>query len=362
MATSSQELNKLPRPFRERSGAAVVNITTPEVQPNLGRFQRDSVKKMLVNVREEGAKTSGKKQRRAQLDNPVVDPSIDKKMIKRGIYRDLNRSATFAPSNTMNHSRSTPTMLPPQQARRASLPYTRRDVTFDQPSVNGSPQNFISCSPGRPLDSGIILDTAEPSPHSPQVLSNSLEDLTEQRPQINTTQVQFPLSLANNPTSTVITIQGCGDHSEHVLDQNGDCVVCDVLHNDQTVNKDLLVDHMISEQRELAMYNRDSGIGNELQLNVLSSSGSRVSPVMFSAETLPSPSKGVAFSRSVELPKTESRSVDFRSTLKEKDFFETTNDLEKVRVLCGVDPLFRLLIGVGSIYHGRVTDCSCRGV
>ena len=294
---------------------------------------------MLVSVREEGAKTTGKKQKRAQLDNPVVDPSIDKRMIKRGIYSDLNRSATFAPSNTMNHSRSTPTILPPQQARRASLPYTRRDVTFDQPSVNGSPQNFISSSPGRPLDSGIILeDTAEPSSHRPQVMSNSLEDLTKQHPQTNTTQVQFPLSLANNPTSGVITVQGCSEHSDHVLNQNGDCVVCDVLHNEQTVNKHLLVDHMVSEQRELVMHNRDSGIGNELQLNVLSSSGNRVSPVMFSTETLPSPSKGTGFSHSVEIPKAESHSMDLRSTLREKDFFETTNDLAKVRVLYGVYP------------------------
>ena len=334
MATSPQELNKLPSQFRQRSGAAVLNITTPEVQPNLGSFRRNSAKKMLVNVQEEGAKTLGKKQRRAQLNNPVVDPSIDKRMLKRGIYSDVSerfRSATFAPSNTMIHSRSSPALLPPPQARRASLPYGRHDITLQQPSINGSPQHFASGAPGRSMDSGVILDTVEKTSHRPQALSNSLEDMTEQRSQTNTTQVQFPLSLANNATPDVTTVQKCSEHLEHVLTQHGVCVVCDVLHNEQpVVNKDSLVNHLVSEQREI--HSRDSGIGNELQLNILPNTDHRVSPVMMAVESLPSPSKGSGFSHSVEVPSTESRSMDFRSSLREKDFFETTNDLAKARV------------------------------
>ena len=334
MATSPQELNKLPRQFRQRSGAAVLNITTPEVQPNLGSFQRSSAKKMLVNVQEEGVKTLGKKQRRAKMDNPVVDPSIDKRMLKRGIYSDVNdrsrSSSTYTPSNTLIHSNSTPALLPPPQARRASLPYVRHDVTLEQPSVNSSPKNFQSCAPGQSLDNGVILDTVESTPHRPQVLSNSLEDLTEQRPRTNTTQVQFPLSLTNNATSDVTTVQKCSEHLDHVLTQHGDCVVCDVLRSEPAVNKDSMVNHLVSEQREMAMHNRDSGIGNELQLNILPNTGSRVSPIMMSTESLPSPSKGLGFSHSVELPLTEPRSMDLRSSLREKDFFETTNDLAKV--------------------------------
>ena len=353
MATSPQELNKLPRQFRQRSGAAVLNITTPEVQPSLGSFQRNSAKKMLVNVQEEGAKMLGKKQRRAQLNNPVVDPSIDKRMLKRGIYSDVSdrfRSATFAPSNTMLHSRSSPALLPPPQARRASLPYARHDVTLEQPSVNGSTQHYASGAPSRSMDSGVILDTAETTPHRPQVLSNSLEDLTTAS-QTNTTQVQFPLSLASNATAGASTVEKCSEHLEHVLTQHGDCVVCDVLRNEQpAVNKDSLVNHLVSEQRE--MHSRDSGIGNELQLNVLPNTDYRVSPVMI--ESLPSPSKGLGFSHSVELPSTESRSMDFRSPLREKDFFETTNDLAKARVFSSsvLSVRFILCVGVGSFYDG----------
>ena len=334
MATSPQELDKLPRQFRQRSGAAVINITTPEVQPKLGSFQRSSAKKMLVNVQEEGAKTLGKKQRRAQLNNPVVDPSIDKRMLKRGIYSDVSerfRSTTYTSSYTMIHSNSTPALLPPPQARRASLPYVRHDVTLEQPSVNGSPQRYASGTPGRSLDSGVILDTVESTPHRPQVLSNSLEDVTEQRLQTNTTQVQFPLSLINNTTAGVTAVQKCSEHLGHVLTEYGDCVVCDVLRNEQpAVNKDSLINHLVSEQRE--MHNRDSGIGNELQLNSLPNTDSHVSPVMMRTDSLPSPSKGLAFSHSVELPSTESHSMELRSSLKEKDFFETTNDLSKARV------------------------------
>lgn len=357
MATS-QELNKLPRQFRQRSGAAVLNITTPEVQPNLGSSQRSSAKKMLVNVQEEGAKTLGKKQRRAQLNNPVVDPSIDKRMLKRGIYSDVSdrfRSATFAPSNTMMHSRSSPALLPPPQSRRASLPYVHHDVTLEQPSVNGGLQHFVSGAPGRSMDSGVILDTVETTPHRPQVLSNSLEDLTEQRPQTNTTQVQFPLSLANNATAGVTTVQKCSEHLEHVLTQHGDCVVCDVLCNEEpAVNKGSLVNHLVSEQREMAMHSRDSGIGNELQLTTLPNTDHRVSPVMIATESLPSPSKGLGFSHSVELPSTESHSMDFRSSLRDKDFFETTNDLAKARVFSSsvLSVWFILCLGVGTFYDG----------
>ena len=271
-----------------------------------------------------------------QLDNPVVDPSIDKRMLKRGIYSDVNdrsRAATYTPFSTMAHSRSSPSMLPPAQARRASLPH---DVNIEQPSLNGSPQHFVSRVPGRSLDSGVILDNVESTPHRPRAraFSNSLEDLTEHRPLTNTTQVQFPLSLANNTTTNVTTVQGCDEHISHVITEYGDCVVCDVLRTEPTVNnKDSsLVNHLVSEQKQIVMYNRDSGIGNELQLNVLPNTGSRVSPVMFPTEHLPSPSKGLGFSRSVELPLTESRSMDLRASLREKDFFDTTNELDKARV------------------------------
>jgi len=325
MATS-EDPNKLPKQFRPRSGAAVLNITTPEVQPNLGKPQRDSAKKMLVNVQEEGAKTLGKKQRRAQLDNPVVDPNIDKKMLKRGIYNDIerNRSATFA-SLTTTQSWSTSALLPPAQVRRTSLPYTHRDPTIHHPSVNGSPQKFIchelrDHSPGRSLDSGVVMEVADSTLTRPQMLSNSLDDLTEQHPQTNTTQVQFPLSLANNVTSGGTTVQGCCEHFDNDLTKHGECIVCDVLHNEP-----LLINDTVSERE----HNRDSGVGNELQLNVLPN----VTPMgpMMLTEMLPSPSKGLGLSRSTELPSAESHSMDLRSSLREKDFFETTNDLEKVR-------------------------------
>lgn len=329
MATS-QELDKLPRQFRSRTNAAVINITTPEVQPNLGKLTRNaSAKKMLFNVQEEGAKTSGRKQRRAQRDNPVIDPNIDKRMLKRGIYSDINdrtRSATILPLHPSSHADFE--VVPSAQDRRASLPYLHhnRDVNVQQSSVNGSPQHFTPPAPGQSMDSGVDMDTVELTQIRPQVLSNSLDDLTEQRSRTNSTQVQFPLSLANNVMGNVTTVPGCSEHSGHVLNQHGDCIVCDVLRS-EPLNKALPVNHTTPEQKETALHNRDSGVGNELQLNVLTNTNSQVG--MLSNKMLPSPSKGLEISRSVELP---SPSVDSRSS-REKDFFETTNDLAKASML-----------------------------
>ena len=325
MATS-QELNKLPRQFRSRTNAAVINITTPEVQPNLGKFTRSSsAKKMLFNVQEEGAKTSGRKQRRAQRDNPVIDPNIDKRMLRRGIYSDItdrSRSATILPLHPSSQTNSEE--VPSSQVRRASLPYLHhKDVNAQRPSVNGSPQQFTPPAPGQSMDSGVDMDTVELTQIRPQVLSNSLDNLTEQRSRTNSTQVQFPLSLANNVIGNITTVQGCSEHLGHVLNQNGDCVVCDVLRSEPSINKALPVNHTTPEQKEAALHNRDSGVGNELQLNALTSTNNQVG--MLSNEILPSPSKGLELSRSVELP---SPSVDLRSS-REKDFFETTNDLAK---------------------------------
>lgn len=341
MATS-QELNKLPKQFRPRSTGAVLNITTPEVQPNLGRPQKNSAKKMLVDVQEEGVKTLGKKQKKAQLDNPVVDPKIDKKMLKRGIYsevNDISRSATYAPSKTLIHSKSAASLLPSQQARRASLPHMYQDVTVEQPSVNGSPRQHFAYAephndiPGHSLDSGVVMETNELLPSNPRTLSNSLDDLTDRRSRTNTAQVQFPLSLAN--TNSGATGHKHGEHFEYVLSQYGDCVVCDVLRDEPADNQTSLVDHLVTEQRERALYNRDSGVGNELQLRVIPNAGSSTptTPMMVSSEVLPSPSKGLGLSRSVELPSGESHFMDVHSSSpKEKDFFETTNDLAKVKV------------------------------
>ena len=351
---ASEELNKLPTQFRPRSGAAVLNISTPEVHPNLGRLQRNSsAKKMLVNVQEEGAKTLGRKQRKAQLDNPVLDPSVDKRMLKRGIYSEVNdrsRSATFTPSSTSSQSRSTSALLPPVQDRRASLPYVHHDVTIQQPSVNGTPP-FASHVP-QSLDSGVVMDTVEPTQMRPQVLSSSLDDLTEQRSRTNSTQVQFPLSLTNNVMSSVATGQGC--NSEHVLNKHGDCVVCDVLRSEPDANKSSLVNHL---QKEKSVHSRDSGVGNELQLNILSNSDGH--QLM---EVLPSPSKGMGISRSVEIPSEELQSMDLRSPLKEKDFFETTNDLAKVSVLgtsvmrIVSQPFFLFLFVVAFVRHEKQKD------
>lgn len=325
MATS-QELDKLPRQFRSRTNAAVINITTPEVQPNLGKHnRRSSAKKMLVNVQEEGAKSLGKKQRRAQRDNPIIDPNIDKRMLRRGIYSDFNdrsRSATILPLHPSSHSNFE--VLPSAKDRRASLPYVHhKDVNIQQPSLNGSPHHFTPPGPGQSMDSGVDMGTVELTQIRPQGLASSLDDLTEQRSRTNSAQVQFPLSLASNVTNNVTTVQGCGEHSEHVLNQHGDCIVCDVLHSEQSINKAFPVNHTIPEQKETVLHNRDSGVGNDLQLNVLTSTNNQVG--MLSNELLPSPSKGLQLSRSIELP---SPSVDSRSP-REKDFFETTNDLAK---------------------------------
>ena len=321
MATS-QELDKLPRQFRSRTNAAVINITTPEVQPNLGKHnRRSSAKKMLVNVQEEGAKSLGKKQRKAQRDNPIIDPNIDKRMLRRGIYSDFNdrsRSATILPLHPSSHSNFE--VLPSAKDRRASLPYVHhKDVNIQQPSLNGSPRHFTPPGPGQSMDSGVDMGTVELTQIRPQGLASSLDDLTEQRSRTNSAQVQFPLSLANNVT----TVQGCGEHLEHVLNQHGDCIVCDVLHSEQSMNKAFPVNHTTPEQKETALHNRDSGVGNDLQLNVLTSTNNQVG--ILSNELLPSPSKGLQLSRSIELP---SPSVDSRSP-REKDFFETTNDLAK---------------------------------
>ena len=332
MATS-QDLNKLPKQFRPRSNEAVLNITTPEVQPNFGKPQRNSAKKMLFNVQEEGTKTLGKKQKRAQLDNPLVDPGIDKKMLKRGIYSEVTdriRSATLTSMSTSQFELATSAPLPPPQIRRTSLPHMHHDLSINHPSVNGSPQRCVchdshEHSPGHSLDSGVVMDTVEPTLPRAQTLSDSLDDLTEHRPLTNTVaQVQFPLSLANNVATGRTIVRECDEHSGHVLSKQGDCVVCDVLRHERTIDKVALIDHSVfSEHREM-LHNRDSGVGNELQLQLLPRH-------TVSSEMLPSPSKGLALSRSVEFSAAESHSMDLRSSLREKDFFETTNDLAKAR-------------------------------
>ena len=119
----------------------------------------------------------------------------------------------------------------------------------------------------------------------------------------------------------------CPENFGHFLSEQGDCVVCNALHSQPSMSGEPFINHLINEDRQVVVHSRDSGIGNDIHMNILANVKGRSPPPSLQMEMVQNPVQipmGSGFSRSIELP-----SSDMRSPPREKDFFETTNDLAK---------------------------------
>jgi len=328
----SEGHDKIPEGIRPRTYAldSAVRLSTPEVQPSLGKHpQKDSAKNMLVNMQEERPKGMGKKFRRSMTDKSSTALSkVDKKMLKRGIVTDTvdqrSRSVTVMPMQGHTSLDS-----PSSRIRRLSLPPEGIDA---QLPLSDSPQQFsVNGSRDQSHDSGVAMDATE---YKPTILtsSSSPDDLVDEHRPRATTQEQFPMSFINN-NSTSINVRvetaspPCPEDFGHFQTEHGDCVVCSALHGQVPTSGEPFINHLINEDREVVVHSRDSGVGNDIHMNTLANVKGRSTPPSLQMEMVQNPlhiPMGSGFSQSMKLP-----SSDMQSPLREKDFFETTNDLAK---------------------------------
>jgi len=330
----SEGSDKTPEGIRPRTYAlnSVVRLSTPEIQPSLGKYpQKDLAKTMLVNIQEEGPRGVGKKFRRSMMEKSGALTKGDKKMLKRGIVTtDLvdqrARSVTLLPMQGQTSSDSS------SGVRRLSLPPEGLD---DQLLCINTPQQFsLHGSRNQSHDSGVAMDTTELKPRT-LTSSSSLDDLMDEHRPRAVTQEQFPMSFVNNNSTGVgVRVETasppCPEDYGHFQTEQGDCVVCNALHNQTTLGDEPFINHMMTEHRDVVLHSRDSGIGNDIHMNTLANiKGKSPSPsVQIKMMQNPVQSMGSGFSQPMELPMS-----DVRSPLRDKDFFETTNDLAKASVV-----------------------------